>query len=204
MFTSMLLLSIFVGCTDLSRVDFLEDVIWKDNRKWWYRDQIVLNDKLQKMAADPYDFMRGTQRLHWLDSNRPNALQSSFLHDPEAAQVFIFGDPHPENWGIHLNNGDVALEMLDLDAAEYGPWHFDLRRLILGMSILGEGLKDCFCQEELVLAITQGYFEGLSEPLVLSGKIMEDLIEEAEEEGEERKRYHAKTNESALHKSAPR
>ena len=34
--------------------------------------------------------------------------------------------------------GAVHFEMMDLDGVEYGPWIFDVRRLALGVSIIGE------------------------------------------------------------------
>ena len=77
-------------------------------------------------------------------------LPAHFLQDPQALQVLIFGDPHPENWGVMVHDGEASLEMMDLDAAEHGPWHFDLRRLVLGLSVLSDGLQNCTCARDLL------------------------------------------------------
>ena len=167
-----------------------------DNRKWLYRDPTLLAAKLDVMAESPYNFMRGTQRLHWLDVNRPQTERSSFLQEPESRHVLIFGDPHPENWGVQINpEGAVHFEMMDLDGVEYGPWIFDVRRLALGVSIIGEQLIGCFCTESLIENVASGYASGLSNVLGPSGVMYQALVDEAQEEGEERKKFYKRTEE---------
>ena len=167
-----------------------------DNRKWLYRDPVLLQSKLEVMSESPYNFMRGTQRLHWLDGNRPQAERSSFLQEPESRHVLIFGDPHPENWGVQISNeGLLHFEMVDLDGVEYGPWIFDLRRLALGVSIIGEQLVGCACTKSLIDNVASAYVIGLSNVLEPSGVMFQALVDEAQEEGGERKKFYNRTEE---------
>ena len=77
-----------MACVEGTRKNFLAETLWMDNRKWLYRDPALLAAKLDVMAESPYNFMRGTQRLHWLDAiaRKPSVL---FLQEPESRHVLI-------------------------------------------------------------------------------------------------------------------
>lgn len=191
----MILWIIFLfSCVEEQRRNFLAETLWMDNRKWLYRDPALFQAKLNVMAESSYNFMRGTQRLHWVDGNRPQTESSSFLQEPESRHVLIFGDPHPENWGVQMNpEGTVHFEMMDLDGVEYGPWIFDLRRLSLGVSIIQEELVGCDCTVAEQVAL--GYSAGLSNVLEPTGSMYRALVVEGREEGTERKRFENRTEE---------
>ena len=53
-----LFLLLNLACQSAERTHFLQEQLWLDNRKWWYRDRELLEGKFQKMTEDPYNFMR--------------------------------------------------------------------------------------------------------------------------------------------------
>jgi uncharacterized protein (DUF2252 family) len=193
------------------RASFIQQVLVDDNRIWIQRDAPKVEDKFAVMAADRYDFMRGSVALHFADLARPISTgpNTRFLNSAEATTVLLFGDPHPENATVcRADRSDpepippLTLEFFDLDATAYGPWTLDLRRLALGMVILTEDLPGCDreCQDEAIRQVADGYAAGLepgapvgatpSEIADLSGwsKWVEDLFKESLEEGQEQKR----------------
>ncbi|MEC7987075.1 MAG: DUF2252 family protein [Myxococcota bacterium] len=189
------LLFLMTACQIEDRTGFLQEQLWLDNRKWWYRDRDLLGGKFQKMADDPYNFMRGTLRLHWMDNNRPGREASSFLRLSASSEILVFADPHPENWAVlTTERGDRWLEMNDLDSAEFGAWHFDLRRLVLGLQTIAMDLEGCDCMDSIVAQTVLGYEHGLRNDWVFEGNIWGDLKAEADEEGEERKRFFKQTD----------
>ena len=72
---------------------------------------------------------------------------------------------------------------------------FDVRRLTLGVSIIGEQLLGCSCTESLIENVASGYTSGLSNVLEPSGVMYRALVDEAQEEGEERKKFYNRTEE---------
>jgi uncharacterized protein (DUF2252 family) len=85
-----------------------------------------LADKYAKMAADRYDFYRGSAPLFYADvATLGDRVATSFVDDPETAAIVLFGDPHPENLGTSSAGGvtpaALGLEVTDLDASRYGP-----------------------------------------------------------------------------------
>lgn len=88
------------------------------------------------MAANPYDFYRGTVPLAWHDykNNSLASGTSAFALDGPLAPVL--GDPHPENFGTLLGaDGVLGLEPNDFDGADFVPYLWDVRRLAAGMAL---------------------------------------------------------------------
>ncbi len=185
-----------------ARAAFIQEVLVRDNRVWLTREPALVADKFAAMSSDLYRFMRGTAALHFADLARPDAARArtAFLDDPEATTVLLFGDPHPENATVcradpSTDEPDPAptVEFVDLDTAGFGPWTLDLRRAALGLRTLADGLDGCdaACVDPAVDALAGAYaLEILGETPEDTdwGEILEDLIDEALEEGAENKR----------------
>jgi len=189
------------GCTatasaDALRKAWLVDAIVDDNRVWLSRDPTLLAAKYDKMAHDPYDFMRGTASVFLTDLARPGTDRppTSFLTEPEAAELLLAGDPHPENVGtLQPTDGVLLLEVNDFDGSAFGPYLLDLRRLLVGVAWLGdEGQCGRGCAERMVEATTEAYLTELvaDDPWtngLISGRhgvITQSLIDDVVEEGE--------------------
>ena len=183
---------------------FLHD----DNAIWAADEPALLAEKYHRMAADPYDFMRGTLGLYYTDvaANGRFGDDTTLLHVFEATEVLIVGDPHPENLGtIRGETEAISLEWVDLDAASHGPYLLDLRRAALGLALYGGVPCDQSCQAQLVevLATTYvGVIDGWHPSAALRaptpGALLDDLLEEAVEEGEDRRRFRRFTEKSDL------
>ncbi|HCH61320.1 MAG TPA: hypothetical protein DFR83_00850 [Deltaproteobacteria bacterium] len=206
--------AVIAGCADVedhSRAAFVQGVLVDDNRIWLYRYAPVVAEKFASMGRDRYDFMRGSVALHFADLERPThgGPSTRFLNVPDATAVLIFGDPHPENATVCRTNPSAAepeppltVEFVDLDAAGYGPWILDLRRLALAMSVLMADLPGCSetCRQNALVAVAGGYLDGLEPAAAVSiaaaqvsstedwGTWLTELFEESLEEGAEQKK----------------
>lgn len=92
--------------------------------------------KYARMARTLYDFYRGSVPVFRADlaDGRTGLAQTSF---PAGGPLpFSIGDAHPENFGIlRAGDGTAALEPNDLDGADRIPYHWDLRRLTIGLAL---------------------------------------------------------------------
>ena len=185
---------------DALRKALLVDAIVDDNRIWLSRDPTLLAYKYQTMADDPYDYLRGTASVFLQDLSRAGTdrAPTSFLTEPEAAEVLLAGDPHPENIGtLSPSEGVLLLELNDFDGSAFGPYLLDLRRLLVGVAWLGEeGGCGSDCAERMVVATTEGYLTELvaDEPYangLASGRddvVLQSLLDDVVEEGTNRER----------------
>ncbi|HNH47280.1 MAG TPA: DUF2252 family protein, partial [Myxococcota bacterium] len=94
---------------DEVRMAQLRDVLVADNQIWLVRDPEQVEEKYDRMAEDPYDFLRGTAALYYQDLQRPNPERASteFQTDPRSFGLLVIGDPHPENFGTLLPGNDT-------------------------------------------------------------------------------------------------
>ncbi|MEL6345281.1 MAG: DUF2252 family protein, partial [Myxococcota bacterium] len=179
------------------RAIWLRHQIVAENMLWLPRNPDGLAAKYQKMAADPYDYMRGTAGTYYVDLTRTADIREEtvFLNTPEANQILLIGDAHPENVGTMLpgdarppfDDREVVVTFNDLDASIYGPWLLDLRRSAVGVAVLTLGLAGCDdgCRGAIRDAQIDGYRAGaLGDPRPTDvGEVIVDMVEEAEEEG---------------------
>ena len=125
-----------IGCSNPQQEEaWLLEQLYEDNWRYLERDPQQLKLKFQAMNDSYYAFLRGTLslylgRLALYSSSRP---QTQFLRSPEATLVPIFGDGHPENTAVCADPSQSAtLELVDLDAGDYGPWVLDADALLRG------------------------------------------------------------------------
>jgi len=191
----LLLPLLLVACSasQTDRTALMQQVLVADNAVYRSRNPALLQQKYARMAADPYDFMRGTATWFYTDVSRPNGPRSTAGDAADAGRTLLVGDPHPENLGT-IRTGDViSVEWVDLDAVTWGPWTLDVRRAALGLTALTAPLDDCACTEDALRAFVDGYRSGLTDPTPPYGAIVNDVIEEAIEEGDEQRRLMRRT-----------
>ena len=143
------------------RAAWLVDALVRDNLAWSTREPSVVAAKYARMAADPYDLMRGTAGVYLRDQSRPGTgrAPTAFLRVAEAAGTLIAGDPHPENFGTFVRaDGAWLVDLNDLDAAQHGPWLWDLRRAAVGLGMIGAA-ADCVqpCAADAARALGRAY-----------------------------------------------
>lgn len=206
----VLVTAALAGCTPSTgagRRAWLQQQIVAENMLWLSTSPDWLVLKYEKMASDPYFYMRGTAGTYYNDLARQavHRSQTAFLSTPEASQILLLGDAHPENFGTMLpgsapppynadlpDSRDLTLEFNDLDAAIYGPWLLDLRRAALGVAVLTTQLDGCDddCLSATTAAQAEGYAAGaLGEPAPSAlGEIVSYILDEALEEGPEQKK----------------
>ena len=158
--------------------------------------------KYARMAASAYDFYRGSVplALHDFRDNRLGFGASAFTL--AAPLVPALGDPHAENFGTLLGaDGTLALEPNDLDAADFAPYLWDVRRLVTGMALAARvsNPDDADAQETTTnasLAIARAAAEGYADAVrklaagapgerVVDGlgyPVLDDLFERSEKD----------------------
>ncbi|MCK6530438.1 DUF2252 domain-containing protein [Myxococcota bacterium] len=151
----------------------LRDFLVRDNQRWLGRDPRRVAEKYARMAADPYDFMRGTVGLFLEDVARVGGRgRTGFLAEPEACAVLLVGDPHPENFGtcapgggaLAADTASLTLEWVDLDGAAFGPYLLDVRRAALGLAMALAGAPGCdaACRSAAIRSLAEGYADRIS------------------------------------------
>lgn len=89
--------------------------------------------KYERMSGDLYAFYRGTVPLYRRDVADPSMVVARTTA-PAGAMPLSLGDAHPENFGtLQAADGTFALEPNDFDGADRFPYHWDLRRLTVGL-----------------------------------------------------------------------
>ncbi|MBC8069625.1 MAG: DUF2252 family protein [Deltaproteobacteria bacterium] len=203
----MLLLA---GCAaaDDERGAWLRHTLVLDNQDFLERDPELTQGKLARMAETPYAYFRGSAAQFARDVLEPGgaALVPWRFTDAEVDDVALVGDPHPENIGGYLTgNGTLTVDFNDFDAATYGPFELDLRRLGLGFWVAcvqgGETsalLDDAACTA-IVAACARGYADEIialaedpDDATIVTeqdphGLVMEALFEDAREDGDDGK-----------------
>jgi len=181
-----------------------------DNQDLFERDRELTQGKLAKMSETPYAFLRGSVAQLDRDLFEPGgaALRPWRFTDSEVDDVALVGDPHPENIGCYrAGNGALTLDFNDFDAASYGPFELDVRRLALGLWVacaqvgdeLGDGViadGDCasiaagsaggYAAEIAALAADPGDATVIDEDGDW-GTIVAALLEDSREDGDDAK-----------------
>ena len=169
-----------------TRDAWLVEQLYQDNLVWLQRDPALLSGKYAKMAADPYDFMRGTSAIFFRDLARAGTSRGAPLPItiPEANEVLLVGDPHPENIGAYLPTSLLAqptqglrLEFNDLDAAGHGPYTWDLRRGAAGLAVLLSPSDVCppaSCSRAVLEAYAEAYLDEIT--ALATGALPQDPV----------------------------
>ncbi|MCB9796440.1 MAG: DUF2252 family protein [Alphaproteobacteria bacterium] len=179
--------SLTAACADVDAEDarqaWLVEALLQDNLTWLSREPELLERKYATMAADPYDYMRGTAGVFFQDISRPGTERSAttFVRSPTVAEVLLVGDPHPENLGTFRPGPGpgptledppetwaegVYVDFNDLDGSHFGPYLLDLRRAAVGLTVLALPLEGCEadCADRVVDALARAYVQETLTP----------------------------------------
>lgn len=176
------------------RTAWLQTTLVLDNQVFLDTDPAQGRAKFARMSLDLYAFFRGTLGQYSRDlAAGGEAGGSRGAHvTADTADVALVGDPHLENIGsFRRADGELVLGFNDFDAATYGPYHFDLRRLALGFELAARQLELAEPARH-ARAAAAGY---VAEILALGaagaappapdapGKILRNLLKKAAEDG---------------------
>ncbi len=179
-----------------ARAAWLQTTLIADNLDLLERDPDLVAEKLAKMSTGPYAFFRATAGQFVRDQALVRFAPVEDDAGAASAAVMLIGDPHLENIGsFRSSDGRVTLDFNDFDAARFGPWHFDLRRLALAFYALAledDGLSELV--ERTTSALAGGYAEEIAaldggaprSPIVRgsgAGAIVEDVFRRAQRDG---------------------
>lgn len=195
---------------DDERSGWLRHTLVLDNQDLFERDAELTQGKFAKMSESPYAYLRGSVAQMDRDLLEPGGagLRPWRFTSADVDDVALVGDPHPENIGCYrTGDGTITLDFNDFDAATYGPFELDVRRLALGFWVacaqvrdeLGEALVtdgDC-------AAITAGSAQGYADEIAALaadpadatvvdedgdwGPIVAALLEDSREDGDDGK-----------------
>ena len=167
------------------RTAWLSATLYTDHRQLLLRDPALVADKLAVLAQSPFDFFRGTLPQWVRDTTEPGAIGAlaTRLEVPAASHMLLLGDAHLENLGTWvLDDGHVVVDYDDFDAATWGPWLHDVRRLATSLHVyFGDRGLAPEALADAVAAAIDGYLMGLdpAAPDVALGVIAQDLAERA-------------------------
>ena len=157
----------------------------EDNYLAGLRDPELVALKLRKMQRGPYEWLRGTAAVYWHDVLDPGGERptTDFLDVP-SSHVLLLGDPHPENIGtFRAADGTMLIDWNDFDAAGYGPYTADLRRLAAAMLVATDNT-------DLPHFVAAGYVDEIGRlaaglpPSSLAAPLLDKLVAKATEKGD--------------------
>jgi uncharacterized protein (DUF2252 family) len=108
-----------------ARLDPL-DILHANNRG---RQAHLVPLRMGRMAASPFAFLRGSACV----------MARDLAETPiTALPVVIDGDAHLNNFGMYgTPQREVVFDLNDFDEAVYGPWEWDLKRLVASVNVAG-------------------------------------------------------------------
>ena len=108
-----------------ARLDPL-DILHANNRG---RQAHLVPLRMGRMAASPFAFLRGSACVMARDLSETPIT---------ALPVVIDGDAHLNNFGMYgTPQREVVFDLNDFDEAVYGPWEWDLKRLVASVNVAG-------------------------------------------------------------------
>lgn len=186
-----LALFVFVGgCAvdeDEARRAFLIDAFLDDHRDLLLRDPAEVEGKWARMATTPFQFLRGDIGIWARDAAHPG-FDVDHRDAVDDVTVLLVGDPHPENLGtFRRSDGGLVVDWNDFDAARFGPFDIDVRRLAIGFAVV-----DGVDEDAVARAVARGYVAGSRDeaPFVIEessdlGPILGKLVRAARDDGED-------------------
>ena len=114
------------------------------------RQQELVPLRVGRMAASPFAFLRGAAAVMAWDLS----------HTPiTGIQTMIDGDAHINNFGLYgTPQRDIVVDLNDFDEAVFGPWEWDLKRLVASVNVAAR--ENGFNKRErrrAVMACVMGY-----------------------------------------------
>lgn len=121
-----------------------------------------LSTKMQKMAAGPFAFYRGTAHLFYEDMKTWNA---SAYTSYASSTTWLDGDMHLANLGAFRDaNGNTVYDTTDFDEGYWGPYVWDLRRMAASIVLAArENGLSAADQEQLVRDFLDSYLNKVGD-----------------------------------------
>jgi uncharacterized protein (DUF2252 family) len=83
--------------------------------------------RMGRMAASPFTFLRGAAAVMAWDLSKTPSMGHTVVMD---------GDAHLNNFGFYgTPTRDLVFDLNDFDEATYGPWEWDLKRLVASVNV---------------------------------------------------------------------
>jgi uncharacterized protein (DUF2252 family) len=172
------------------RSTWVENEIYQYNHPFASQLPQELATKMQKMAASPFAFYRGTAHIFYRDMQTlPN---SGFVNSSTSA-IWLEGDMHMQNLGgMRDSNGNNVFDTTDFDEGYLGPYVWDLRRMAVSILLAAKenGISSSDAQD-IVRNFLDAYlnkmsdFKGTNDELSYrlessnTNGVVKDLIQEA-------------------------
>ncbi|WP_163583411.1 DUF2252 family protein [Gracilibacillus saliphilus] len=138
------------------RMATIQQYIMESNQ--YIKDSNVRASKLERIAANPFAFYRGTASLFFLD------VKNQVVKIPESwsplnqANTWITGDLHIENLGFYGNrNGEAIFELNDFDEAAIAPFYFDLLNYGTSLYLLNDAAPNLQLEAEEIIETVEQY-----------------------------------------------
>lgn len=178
------------------RLAWLQTTLVLDNQVFLDTDPEQGQAKFARMSLSLYAYFRGTLGQFARDGTQSGGAgyDATAYATADTADIALVGDPHPENIGsFRGSDGALVVDYNDFDAATYGPFHFDVRRLALGFHLAGVELGVA-APEALAEAVADGYVAEVAalaagdDGTVITtggenGAILDHLLRKAAEDG---------------------
>jgi uncharacterized protein (DUF2252 family) len=117
--------------------------------------------RIGRMVESPFAFYRGSAAV----------MAADLSAEPDTGvELVVCGDAHLVNFGLFASpDRRVLFDLNDFDEAAFGPWEWDVKRLVTSMVVAGRdhGLGDDQCREA-ALGAARGYRVGLNRMMQLS------------------------------------
>lgn len=196
---SAFLLALLCSCGDAGegRRQWLQTTLVLDNQVFLDTDADLARGKFAKMRRSLHTFLRGTVGQWARDVGTPGGegYWPSAYTTPAAAEIALVGDPHVENIGSFRGaDGRLVADFNDFDAATFGPYHFDVRRLALSFHVAAIELGVAELAGPAATAVAAAYAEevevlaagGGPDAVVAGdahGAVLKDMFDKAAEDG---------------------
>nr|WP_322663101.1 DUF2252 family protein [Dendronalium sp. ChiSLP03b] len=113
------------------RQSWVENEIYQYNHPFASQLPQELATKMQKMAASPFAFYRGTAHIFYCDMQ---TLPSSSFVNSSTSAIWLEGDMHMQNLGgMRDSNGNNVFDTTDFDEGYLGFYVWDLRRMAVSI-----------------------------------------------------------------------
>lgn len=125
------------------------------------RVQDLISLRSERLGQNPFSFYRGTA-----------AIMAADMAEDEHSDLLIptCGDAHISNFGFYASpQQTLVFDLNDFDESAWGPWEWDLKRMLTSMVIAGQtrGLSDSVI-DSAVLSAVDAYAWTLRKALALS------------------------------------
>jgi uncharacterized protein (DUF2252 family) len=152
------------------------------NRAFARRNPELLRLKVERMAASPFAFFRGTFHLYARDT-----IDKVFDVLPQTAgsdvELDLVGDIHSENYGTYQADSGVHYDVNDFDETTQGRFDFDVRRLATALVLAAQERGDSLADAALAgLTVLTAYTETLLR-LLKKGKPLDGDVSDTSPSG---------------------